>query len=334
MPAPLIQILTDGSPGMTAQALGLAQALAALSGGEVVQNRISASAFAKFLPPALAARWRLFAIDGADTARPQIIICCGIKTRAAALALKKQHRAFAVCIQRPHADARHFDAIVAPRHDYSTAEIRAIEQNPETAIILTLGSVGMVNKKVVAAQQHAARQKFAHIPPPRTGLLVGGDNRAFSLTADYCRSLAAQILRAAPHGGVLATASRRTGAGNQQTLAAAFACDSCFFYDGTGADNPYLDILAAADRLLVTHDSVNMLSEACAAGKPVQIVKLPQRPYRTRAGQKFHRFTDELIAANLARPWDGVFADWQPPALQETARAAKFIWRRYSASLP
>src|SRR5262249_31450760 len=40
----------------------------------------------------------------------------------------------------------------------------------------------------------------------------------------------------------------------------------------TGAhdgDNPYQGYLGAADRIVVTPDSVNMLSEACATGQPV-----------------------------------------------------------------
>ena len=40
------------------------------------------------------------------------------------------------------------------------------------------------------------------------------------------------------------------------------------------AANPYFGILATADRLVVTGDSIAMLSEACATGRPVQIFDL------------------------------------------------------------
>ena len=327
---PLIWTLTDGGAGMTAQALGLANCIAAMGGGTVRQNIVSVPAFANVFPPSWAAAARLFRGGIQNDAAEHMVVCCGGKSQAAALAAKKQFGAFAVCIQRPRFDEKKFNAIVAPHHDYSQAEINAIARRPDSPVLLTVGAVGMVSKAVLAAKKNAALQKFAHIPPPRTGLLIGGGNRAFALTPQHCRDLAAAVLHAAPHGGIMATASRRTGADNQKALAAAFRRDSCFFYDGDG-DNPYLDILAAADRLLVTGDSVNMLSEACAAGKPTQIVELPQKPHGARAAKKFHRFADTLIAGNLARPWNGVFADWPPPGLHETARAAEFVWNRYNA---
>ena len=49
-----------------------------------------------------------------------------------------------------------------------------------------------------------------------------------------------------------------------------------YFYrwSGANADNPYMGMLAWADRLIVTGDSIAMLSEACATGKPVTMFDL------------------------------------------------------------
>ena len=49
--------------------------------------------------------------------------------------------------------------------------------------------------------------------------------------------------------------------------------------------NPYFAILALSDELIVTADSISMLSEACATGKPVYMADLggygyPMRPDR------------------------------------------------------
>jgi mitochondrial fission protein ELM1 len=51
-------------------------------------------------------------------------------------------------------------------------------------------------------------------------------------------------------------------------------------------DNPYAGILAWADRIVVTPDSVNMISEACASGKPVHA--FATRPIIGKLGE-FHR---------------------------------------------
>jgi uncharacterized protein len=43
-----------------------------------------------------------------------------------------------------------------------------------------------------------------------------------------------------------------------------------------GGDNPYWRMLTAADRVVVTSDSVSMVMDALAAGKPVCVYRLPQ----------------------------------------------------------
>ena len=327
IPAPLILTLTDGGAGNIAQAFGLARHIAVLSGGEVKQNIVVAPAFANLLPPAWGAALRLCKTDVGEM-RAQIVIGCGIKSQAAVLATKRQSGAFAVCVQRPRANAQQFDAIVAPCHSYSAAELQTMDEQPG-GVLAVVGSVGQTDIAMLRAKRAAARQRFAHIPDPKIGVLIGGANRAFAMTPQVCMQMAAEILRAAPTGGVLATASRRTGADNQRALAAAFGGDNCFFYDGDGADNPYWDILAASERILVTGDSVNMLSEACTVAKPTHIIRLPQKS--ARAARKFYRFYDSLIARGVARYWDGDFASWVSPGLDETARAAKFVWARYCA---
>lgn len=189
-----------------------------------------------------------------------------------------------------------------------------------------LGSTGGIRSADLHSRRSGAQSRFANIPDPKTAVLIGGGSRAYEMTAGFCRELAQSVLQAG--GGVLATASRRTGDANIRQLSQAFAGEACFFYDGSpGADNPYADILAAADRFVVTADSVNMLSEACAAQRPVWFAEPPLKS--ARAAVKFRRFHTELQKQDLARRWQGQFAAWTPPGLDETARAAAFIWNQY-----
>lgn len=106
-----------------------------------------------------------------------------------------------------------------------------------------------------------------------------------------------------------------------------------------------MDILAAADILAVTGDSVNMLSEACAAGRPVFVFPPTARPgWRGKmAAQKFFRFHDELFSRGLAKRWDAaadILSDekkreewegWGAPPLDETARAARWLAEKIRA---
>ena len=47
-----------------------------------------------------------------------------------------------------------------------------------------------------------------------------------------------------------------------------------YLWDGEG-ENPYFGLLGLADFLVVTCDSVNMVSEAASTGKPVYVADLP-----------------------------------------------------------
>src|SRR5258708_133417 len=79
--------------------------------------------------------------------------------------------------------------------------------------------------------------------------------------------------------------------------------------------NPYYVYLANADAFLVTADSVSMVSEAAATGKPVHIIEL------AGGDRKFSRFHATMHAAGITRPFSGQIEDWSYAPLDDTARA-------------
>ena len=83
----------------------------------------------------------------------------------------------------------------------------------------------------------------------------------------------------------------------------AFAGDRrVFLWDRTG-ENPYLAILALSERLVVTSDSVSMVSEALATPHPVEVFDLG---FPRHIG-----FIQDLVERALVRRFDG---DPLPPA--------------------
>ncbi len=317
-----IWAISDGRAGFAAQARGLSQAVAALSGAISVEQTIDCRWPLHLLPAfAFARGWHRYPI--ATAAVPTIAIACGSRSAAAAIILRR-HGAFSVFIQNPPFSSRHFDLVVAPAHD----------QVKGANVIETIGAVSEVTAQSLVRRQQAAQRRFSHIPAPRIGVLIGGSNRAFSLTSEDCLQLA-QELKSTAHesgGGILATISRRTGKAQAETLARQLNGEAAFCWYG-GDENPYPDILAAADFLLVSGDSVNMLSEACAAAKPVFIwTPPPRRSLSARHHRKkFLSFHQSLVALGLARPWRGVLEHWEVPGLQETASAARAVWTRFQA---
>jgi mitochondrial fission protein ELM1 len=63
-------------------------------------------------------------------------------------------------------------------------------------------------------------------------------------------------------------------------------------------DNPYRGVLGLADRLVVTADSISMVSEALATGAPVEVFMLELRG-------RHARFVAGLFERGLAEPFTG-----------------------------
>jgi hypothetical protein len=91
-------------------------------------------------------------------------------------------------------------------------------------------------------------------------------------------------------------------------------------WDGDGP-NPYLGLLALSDRLVVTSDSVSMISEALATPRPVDVFDLD-------AGRRHRAFLERLIERRMVRR----FTPEGPPQLRPdsanvTARIAETVRR-------
>ena len=86
-------------------------------------------------------------------------------------------------------------------------------------------------------------------------------------------------------------------------------------------------MLGLADAVIVTADSVNMVSEAAATGKPVHVVTLEG------GSAKFARFHRAMEEAGITRPFRGAIESWgyRPP--DEAARAAAVIRDRLARRL-
>jgi mitochondrial fission protein ELM1 len=93
------------------------------------------------------------------------------------------------------------------------------------------------------------------------------------------------------------------------------------FWDGRG-ENPYFGYLGLADAVIVTADSVTMISEAAATGKPVHVAALEG------GSAKFRRFHAAMQEAGVTRPFAGRLEDWRYEPLDEAARIATEVRRR------
>jgi mitochondrial fission protein ELM1 len=81
-------------------------------------------------------------------------------------------------------------------------------------------------------------------------------------------------------------------------------------------------MLALADAIVVTMDSVSMISEAVATTAPVMLAALPGRSRRKRM------FADGLLAEGRVREFAGRYEVWPVTPLNDTPVAAAEMRRR------
>lgn len=302
----------DGRAGNARQALALAHALDSRPSEVTLQPRAPWRWLApRRLPGAEAALGPVFRT--ACSAPPTVAIGCG---RQAALAtrLLRARGAKAVQILDPRIASRHWDIVVAPAHDGLQG----------ANVIATLGSLHPVDDDYLLCAI-AAFPSLATLPTPHSVLLVGGPTRHAPLDdADFAALLQRLAAQARAEGGSFsAVASRRTPVAWRHALAGVDPHLPGLRWRDTGdGANPYAGLLACADRIVCTPDSVNMLSEACGTRAPVQVFEPERVSGRPR------RFIDALLRRGRVRD----LADGQAPfggePLRETARIAAEVRAR------
>ena len=121
--------------------------------------------------------------------------------------------------------------------------------------------------------------------------------------------------------GLALTPSRRTAPDARAALAAAIEPLGAWVWDLTG-DNPYFGLLALADAIVVTEDSVSMVSEAVATTAPVLLASLPGNSRRIRL---FNRY---LIEDGRIRPFAGRLDLWPVTPIDDTPAAGQDVRHR------
>jgi hypothetical protein len=295
-------ILSEGLAGLQAQALGLAEAAGLNAELRILRPRPPWKyVTARFWPRPLQV------VSQAVTAPlPGLAIGCG-GMAAAVLAALRGCGGRVVQVQNPRMDPRRFDLIVANRHDELTGP----------NVIVTRTALHRVTPRRLAAEADRWRDRLCHLPRPLVAVLVGGSNGRYRLGPAEGGRLATELraMIRRDNVGVAVTPSRRTDPAVTRLLSDALTPMGGWVWDFSG-DNPYFGMLALADMIVVTQDSVSMISEAVATTAPVMIAELPGR---SRRQSLFLRtMTDE----GRIRPFDGRFVSGPVMPLNDTPLAA------------
>ncbi len=201
---------------------------------------------------------------------PDLVITCGVRNEPVCrwIRARSSGRTRYLHLGRPWGPLDSFDLVV------TTPQYRVPERPNVVNNELTLH--GLNRDRLDAAARRWAPE-LESLPKPYVAVSIGGDSGPYTFGPRAARRLAreASALARESGGSLLVSTSSRT------SKAAADAFEEnvevpCRVYRWQPDDvgNPYLGMLALAQQLVVTGDSIAMLSEACATGKPVYIFDL------------------------------------------------------------
>jgi uncharacterized protein len=310
-----VHVISDGKAGDELQCIGVAQALGApFTVGRVHPRR----PWAWLAPRGPVDPKEAPDEPGSPIARPfsDILIASGRRAIPYLRHVRKASngRCFTVILKDPRTGPGSADLIWAPAHD----RIKAGEN-----VIKTLTSPHGVTQARLAAARAEPPPWADALARPRVAVLVGGDSRHHRFTPEDVARLVRQLGELAASGAsLMGSRSRRTPQVLADELSHLFSAVGGWWWDGEG-ENPYIALLAHADALVVTADSVNMIGEATATGRPVLVFE-PKGGHR-----KIGKFLDALAAISIVHHFAGRLEGEAYPPLDSTHEIATAIARRF-----
>lgn len=318
-------IITDGKAGTQNACVGLAHQLHMSPSIKPLIHKTINTYLPEFLGRFLPPRYLVKALGNLTEPWPHFLITSGRASVALSVAIKKlsKGKTFTLHLQNPRICPSHFDVIIAPRHDrLEGPHILSLTGSPH---------------KVDLALCKAARIRFLKNPPAPlptfndktiVAVLIGGPNSLYDFDQTEASSLVTSLRRLLvnrPDLYFLITVSRRTREGVFSYLQEACHSLPAFIWDNTG-ENPYMAFLGLAQMICVTSDSVAMVSEACATGKPVYVVSLPKKRKKTSKFDSFHQW---LVEANHTRSFSVPLETYHPIPLNEANKLHTFVLTHY-----
>ena len=219
-----------------------------------------------------------------------------------------ENRARSIVLMNPAPMPLHrFHLVIAPRHD-------ALPSQPNVVTI-----TGALSPRRREDELQAARMRLKTHPRfraassasengyqaqgchPILAVFIGGQTPAYDVTPAFVDELMTHVLAAcdALQGWCLVTTSRRTSAAVErrlsERLSAAAQCRLLLIASRDAIEGTMEGLLGAADVAVVTGESVSMVSEACASGRPVVIVEPPRQSAGRSGPTKQTRFLQDIM---------------------------------------
>jgi len=254
---------------------------------------------------------------------PRLLISAGLRNEPIARWIRAQSNGATrvVFLGRTWAALNRFDLVVTTPQ-YRLRRAANLIQNP-----LTLHAV---NAARLAAARRVWQPQFGRSAGLRVGVLLGGDSGPYAFDENFAARLATELNRLAQESAAtyLVSSSSRTPAGFLAALERDLAGEHYLHAWGDAGENPYFGILAWSDLIIVSADSIAMISEALATGKRVLLTEptcggSPRaRIYRSAMSWGHRRWTRDVSLIHTALVESGLIGWLRSPEDRAKAVAA------------
>ncbi len=236
--------------------------------------------------------------------QPSIIITTGKRMAGTSIALKSilKSNVKTIHIQNPKLSLKNFDLLLIPEHD------RIKGKN----VIQTKGALSFFDDKYINKTKETS---FNEIKTNNNTvlLMMGGNSKRIKPQNNEYYDLSTKVIKGVKNldAKLIVAVSRRTPNKAIKILQSNFSKhlrDFKIFFPSE--KNPYPHILKIIDYVIVTSDSVNMISEIANLSKPLFI------SHFSNENKKISKFISNLKELNVVRDYDGNLYKFEKNKLQ------------------
>ncbi len=197
-----------------------------------------------------------------------IVVSCGSSLLGVNLLAAYENLAKSVVVMKPPFSPKRFDAVIVPRHD---------NVKQDSNIFITDRALSHITENYLESEADSLAQELALAPQvKKIGLLVGGDTESIKFSREAFEKVLLGLERHTKDSEVvlLATSSRRTPDWADALLKSIFSknkqgCPLLVIANESNKNGVMGGILGLCDVVVVTGESISMVSEAVSSGKPV-----------------------------------------------------------------
>jgi len=272
-PQPRIWLLLGNKKGDNGQVETIAEALQSQLGWSCERKNIQVREPFLFGKPKVGPTLYHIERDRSDALQapwPDLIITVGRSPANVALWVKEQSAGHSklVLVGKPSGYMERFDLIITSAETLPT---------PYPNVLRINMPLMRINQSAIDQGRRDWLERFAALPRPLVGIMVGGPTNPFIYNQSVTRQLVDEARRVIDGGGTpYFTTSRRTPPKITAQLKQRLPPQAQVYdWNDSTADNPYMGLLGLADRFVVTGDSISMMVEVIHLRKPLQILPLP-----------------------------------------------------------